>query len=139
MTTGSRVVDALSPTTPDIGAVARSMLGVLAMVAVALAVDSGAAALWVAGAAAIAGAIGLQDSPSGRVPLVIVVSVQMSAAVFLGALAAPHAVMFIAVVGGLVPRRRDAVGARQQRRVWSPPRRRPCWWWRRRYRSRRRP
>ncbi len=98
MTTGSRVVDALSPTTPDIGAVARSMLGVLAMVAVALAVDSGAAALWAAGAAAIAGAIGLQDSPGGRVPLVIAVSVQMSAAVFLGALAAPHAIIFIAVV-----------------------------------------
>ena len=71
MTTGSRVVDALRPTTPDIGAVARSMLGVLAMVAVALAVDSGAAALWAAGAAAIAGAIALQDSPGGRVPLVI--------------------------------------------------------------------
>jgi uncharacterized membrane protein YccC len=98
VTTGSRVVDALRPTTPDIGAVARSLLGVLAMAAVAFAWDSGAAAVWAAGAAAIAGAIALQDSPGGRVPLVVVVSVQMSVAVFIGALAATHAFTFVGVV-----------------------------------------
>jgi uncharacterized membrane protein YccC len=98
VTIGSRVVDALRPTTPDIGAVARSLLGVLAMAAVALAWDAGAVAVWTAGAAAIAGAIALQDSPGGRVPLVIVVSAQMSAAVFVGALVATHTFTFVGVV-----------------------------------------
>ncbi len=98
MTTGSRVVDALRPTAPDIGAVARSLLGVLAMAAVALTWSSGAAGVWTAGAAAIAGAIALQDSPGGRVLLVIAVSGQISAAVFIGALAATHAFTFVGVV-----------------------------------------
>ena len=54
--------------------------------------------MWAAGAAAIAGAIALQDSPGGRVPLVIVVSLQMGAAVFLGALTAAYAFVFVVVV-----------------------------------------
>jgi uncharacterized membrane protein YccC len=94
----TRVVDALRPTAPDIGAVARSLLGVLAMAAVGLVWHSGATAVWAAGAAAIAGAIALQDSPGGRVPLVIFVSAQMSAAVLIGSLAATHAFTFVAVV-----------------------------------------
>ncbi|HEX2285744.1 MAG TPA: FUSC family protein [Mycobacterium sp.] len=98
MTTGSRVVDALRLTTPDIGAVARSMLGLLAMAAVALAWDAGPTAVWAAGASAIAGAVALQDSPGGRVRLVIVVSLQMGAAVLLGALTASYDVAFIGVV-----------------------------------------
>jgi uncharacterized membrane protein YccC len=98
MTTGGRVIDALRLTTPDVGAVARSLLGVLALVAVALAWDSPMAAVWAAGAAAIAGAIALQDSPGGRVPVVIMVSLQMGAAVFLGALTASYNVVFIVVV-----------------------------------------
>lgn len=98
MTAGSRIFDALRPTTPDFGAVGRSLLGVLAVTAVALVWDSGATAVWAAGAAAIAGAIALQDSPGGRVPLVIMVSLQMGAAVFLGALATTHDFTFIALV-----------------------------------------
>jgi len=99
VTTGSRAVDALRLTTPDIGAVSRSALGVLAIAAVALATGSGSTAVWAAAAAAIAGGIALQDSPGGRVPLVIVISIQMGAAVFLGALTASYTVVFIIVVG----------------------------------------
>ena len=98
MTTGGRMIDALRVTTPDVGAVARSLLGVLAMAAVALGSASPSAAVWAAGAAAIAGAIAMQDSPAGRVQLVIVVSLQMGAAVFLGALTASHDVVFLCVV-----------------------------------------
>jgi uncharacterized membrane protein YccC len=92
------MIDALRVTTPDVGAVARSLLGVLAMAAVAVASASPSAAVWAAGAAAIAGAIAMQDSPAGRVPLVIVVSLQMGAVVFLGALTASHNVVFLCVV-----------------------------------------
>ncbi|HKP41821.1 FUSC family protein [Mycobacterium sp.] len=99
MTTGSRAIDALRLTTPDIGAVSRSALGVLAIAAVALATGSGSTAVWAAAAAAIAGGIALQDRPGGRVPLVITISVQMGAAVFLGALTASYTVVFITVVG----------------------------------------
>ncbi len=98
MTTGGRVINALQLTTPDVGAVSRSMLGVLAVVAVAMASGSPSAAVWASGAAAIAGAIGMQDSPAGRVSLVIVVSLQMGAVVLLGALIASYSGVFIAVV-----------------------------------------
>ncbi|MDT5173596.1 MAG: hypothetical protein QOG37_847, partial [Mycobacterium sp.] len=98
MTMGGRVINALQLTTPDVGAVSRSMLGVLAVVAVAVASGSPSAAVWAAGAAAIAGAIAMQDSPAGRVPLVIVVSLQMGAVVLLGALIASYNAVFIAVV-----------------------------------------
>ena len=98
MIDGSRAVDALRLNTPDAGAVARSLLGVLAMAAVALYWNSPMAAVWAAGAAAIAGAIALQDSPGGRVPLVIIVSLQMGAAVFLGALSGSNDVAFVVVV-----------------------------------------
>jgi uncharacterized membrane protein YccC len=98
MTTAGAWGRALQPTAPDVGAVARSMLAVLAMTAVALASASPSAAMWASGAAAIAGAIGMQDSPAGRVPLVIAVSLQLGAVVFLGALTASHSVVFVAVV-----------------------------------------
>jgi uncharacterized membrane protein YccC len=98
VTTASRAVDALRLTTPDVGAVARGMLGVLAMAAVALYWNSPTAAVWAASAAAIAGALALQDSPGGRVPLVITVSLQMGAAVFLGTLTASSNVMFVCAV-----------------------------------------
>jgi uncharacterized membrane protein YccC len=106
MATGSGVITpaggawsrALTLTTPDIGAVSRSLLGVLAIVAVALASASPSAAVWASGAAAIAGAIAMQDSPAGRVPLVIVVSLQLGAVVFLGAVTASYNAVFIAVV-----------------------------------------
>lgn len=99
MTTGSRVFDALRPTTPDVGAVARSLLGVLAIGALALVADSGAAAVWAAAAGAICGAIALQDSPGGRVQIVMVVSLQMAAAVLLGSLTSAYNIAFVVVVG----------------------------------------
>src|SRR3954447_8535494 len=98
VTTAGRVIDSLRLTTPDVGAVSRSLLGVLAMTAVALASAPPSAAVWASGAAAIAGAIAMQDSPAGRVPVVILVSLQMGAAVFLGALTASYNVVFIVVV-----------------------------------------
>jgi uncharacterized membrane protein YccC len=106
MTTGGRLLapagrgwyHALQLTTPDFGAVSRSLLGVLVVAAVALASASPAAAVWAAGAAAIAGAIAMQDRPAGRVPLVIVVSLQLGVVVFLGALTASYSWVFIAVV-----------------------------------------
>jgi hypothetical protein len=106
MATGSGVIAptgrawawALRQTTPDIGAVSRSLLGVLAIAAVALASASPSAAVWASGAAAIAAAIAMQDSPAGRVPLVIVVSLQLGAAVFLGAVTASYDAVFLAVV-----------------------------------------
>src|SRR6478609_2466102 len=106
MTTGIRVITpagrawvrALRLTTPDVGALARSLLGVLAMAAVALASAPPSAAVWASGAAAIAGAIAMQDSPAGRVLLVIVVSLEMGAVVFLGALTASYSVVFLCVV-----------------------------------------
>lgn len=98
MIDGSRAADALRLNTPDAGAVARSLLGVLAMVAVALYWNSPVAAVWAAGAAAIAGAIALQDSPGGRVPLVIVVSFLLGAAVCLGASTGSNDVAFVVVV-----------------------------------------
>lgn len=98
MSIATRIVDALRPTMPDAGAVARSLSAALAMAAIALLWDSGATAVWVMGAAAIAGAVALQDSPGGRITLVIVVSVQMAAAVFVGALTASHDLVFVIVV-----------------------------------------
>jgi uncharacterized membrane protein YccC len=105
VTTGGGVISpgrawtrVLRHTTPDIGAVLRSLLGVLAIAAVALMLASPSAAVWASGAAAIAGAIAMQDSPAGRVPLVIVVSLELGAVVFLGALTAPFSAVFIAVV-----------------------------------------
>lgn len=106
MTTGGGVLApagwawarALRLTTPDVGAVSRSLLGVLAVTAVALASASPSAAVWAAGAAAIAGAIAMQDSPAGRVQLVILVSLQMGFVVFLGAVTASNHVVFIAIV-----------------------------------------
>lgn len=98
VTTDSRIVGALRPTPPDSGAVARSLLGVLGMSALALTAGYGPTAVWVAAAGAIAGAIAMQDSPGGRVPLVIAVSCQMGAAVLLGSLTSAVSVVFVVVV-----------------------------------------
>jgi uncharacterized membrane protein YccC len=97
MPTGSRVFDALKPPSPDIGAVVRSLLGVLAMAILALAIDSGAAAVWTAGAGVVCGAIALQDSPGGRVQLVVIVALQMGAAVLVGASTSAFSILFIVV------------------------------------------
>ena len=68
------------------------------MAAIGLAAESGAAAVWAAGAAAIAGAVALQDGPGGRLPQVIAASMQMGAAVLLGALTSSYDVLFVVVV-----------------------------------------
>ena len=64
-------------TSPDAGAVARSLLGVLAMATVALYLGSPAAAMLAAGAGAIAGASALQETPNRRVSLVVAVSLEL--------------------------------------------------------------
>src|ERR1700759_5587662 len=79
---------ALRPTAVDVGAVSRSVLGVLAIAALGLVSGFPSAAGWASGPAAIAGAIAMQDSPAGRVQLVIMVSLELGAAVFLGSLTA---------------------------------------------------
>lgn len=96
--TGRKVLATVRLTTPDFGAVVRSCVGMVAIAALALAWDSATAAVWAAGAGAVAGAIGLQDSPGGRVPLVVAVSGQMAFAVLLASLASPYNLVFIALV-----------------------------------------
>src|ERR1044072_8915296 len=98
MTTGSRVFGALNPPTPDIGAVVRSLFGVLAMAILALAIDSGAAPVWTAGGGIICGAIALQESPGGPGQLVVIVALQMGGAVLVGALTSAYTIVFIIVV-----------------------------------------
>ncbi|MFV9636820.1 FUSC family protein [Mycobacterium neumannii] len=98
MSTRSRVIEALRPAMPEPWAVVRSLLGVLAVASIALLWDSGAAAVWAAGAGAVAGAVALQDSPGGRIARVLVVAVQMGAAVFLGSLLSSFDVVFIVVL-----------------------------------------
>lgn len=98
MHTGGQAADALRLNTPDAGAVARSLIGVLAVTAVAMAWGSGATAMWTLSAGVIAGAIALQRSPGGRVPLVITGSVELAIAVLLGTIAGRDSPLFIAVV-----------------------------------------
>lgn len=98
MHTGGQAADALRLSTPDAGAVARSLIGVLAVTAVALAWGSGATAMWTLGGGIIAGAIALQRSPGGRVPLVVTGSVELAIAVLLAGLTGGHSPVFIAAV-----------------------------------------
>lgn len=98
MTTASRVFEVLKPPTPDLGAVVRSLLGVLAMAIFALAIGGGAAGVWTAAAGVVCGAIALQDSPGGRVQLVVIVALQMAGAVLVGALTSAYTIVFIVVV-----------------------------------------
>lgn len=80
------------------GAVARSLIGVLAMAAVALWWGSGTTAMWTVSAGVIAGAIALQRSPGGRVPLIVTASLELAVAVLLGVLAGSHSLVFVVVV-----------------------------------------
>lgn len=92
---------ALRPSWPYVGEVARSLLGVLLAIVLALrwSTEVGAAgAVAAGGAAAIAGATALQDSPHGRLPLVIGVSFGVGGAVLAGCLAALHGVVFAVFV-----------------------------------------
>jgi uncharacterized membrane protein YccC len=84
--------------TPDIGAVARSLLGMLAVAAVALYWSSAVSAMWAAGASAIAGSVALRDRPGGRLPVVVIASLELAAAVLLGVLSAPYHPVVVAVV-----------------------------------------
>jgi hypothetical protein len=83
---------------PDNGAVARSLLGVLVLTAVALLWGPAGAATSTAAAGAIAGAIALQDNPLGRIPIVLAVSVELGIAVLAGGLTAGHSVVFVIVI-----------------------------------------
>ena len=83
---------------PDNGGVARSLLGVLLMTAVALLWGPAGAATSTAAAGAIAGAIALQDSPLGRIPIVLAVSVELGVAVLAGGLTAGYSIVFVAVI-----------------------------------------
>jgi uncharacterized membrane protein YccC len=83
---------------PDMGVVFRSLLGVLVVSAVALQWGSGGAAVAAGGSAAIAGATAFQDSPRGRVRLVVAVSFGMGAAALVGSLTAGYTALFVGVV-----------------------------------------
>ncbi|MGB0437685.1 MAG: hypothetical protein ACPGIJ_12040 [Mycobacterium sp.] len=73
------------PVVPDLAAVLRSLLGVMVVAAVAFHWGPAGSATAVTAGAAMAGATALQDSPRGRIPLVVMVSVLMGFAVLLGA------------------------------------------------------
>ncbi|MDZ4269617.1 MAG: FUSC family protein [Mycobacterium sp.] len=85
----------LRPAMPDIGAVLRSLLGVVAVTLFALSWGPPASATATAVAAAVAGATALQDSPRGRILLVVGVSVLMGFAVLLGALTSAYSALFV--------------------------------------------
>lgn len=80
---------------PDLGAVGRSLIGVMLAAIAGLHWGSAGAATAAAGAAAIAGAAALQDSPRGPLVLVSALSVQMGAAVLLGTSTSSYGVLFV--------------------------------------------
>ncbi|GAS95900.1 uncharacterized protein RMCC_2866 [Mycolicibacterium canariasense] len=82
----------------EFGAVARSLLGVLAVAAIALYLGTPGAAVAAGGAAALAGATALQDSPRSRIPIVVTVSVEMAVAVAVGGLTSGWAPLFLVAV-----------------------------------------
>ncbi len=84
-------------TMPDLGAVGRSLLGVLVAAGAGLHWGSAGAATAAAGAAAIAGATALQDRPRGPLRLVGAISLQMGAAVLLGTSTSSYGVLFVLV------------------------------------------
>jgi uncharacterized membrane protein YccC len=96
--TGGQAADALRLSTPDAGAVARSLIGTLMLSALALYAASATAAMWTLGAGVIVGAIALQRSPGGRVPLVVTATVELAIVVLLAVVSGSHNVLFIIVV-----------------------------------------
>ena len=86
------------PAVPDLAAIVRSLLGVVAVAVVALNWGPSGSATAITAAAAIAGATALQDSPRGRILLVVVVSLLMGCAVLLGALASANSMVFVGAV-----------------------------------------
>ena len=108
---------AVRPTLPDIGAVVRSLLGVLIVAGAALHWGGAGTATAAAGAAAIAGAVALQDSPRGRFRLVVCVALAMGAAVLLAASFGRYGLVFAGAGGGVVFRGGDGLGGQRQRRT----------------------
>ncbi|ULN45091.1 FUSC family protein [Mycolicibacterium goodii] len=98
MQTGGPAADALRLSTPDPGAVARSLIGALVMTAAALALAAPPTAMWTLGAGVIAGAVALQRSPGGRVPLVVTASLEMAIVVTLAVLTGAHHLVFVLAV-----------------------------------------
>lgn len=96
----SRMMETVGLTTPGVGAVVRSLSGVLALTALALYAISPTAAMWTTGAGIIAGAIALQDTPGRRLPIVVIASVEVGAAALLGSLTTEHDALFVAAVAG---------------------------------------
>ncbi|MEE9244137.1 MAG: FUSC family protein, partial [Mycobacterium sp.] len=86
------------PAVPDFAAIVRSLMGVVAVAVVALNWGPSGSATAITAAAAIAGATALQDSPRGRILLVVVVSLLMGCAVLLGALASANSMVFVGTV-----------------------------------------
>ncbi len=88
---------ALAPAVPDPGAVLRTLLGVVAIAVAAMHWGPPGSATAAAGAATIAGAVALQDSPRRRIPLVVGTSVVLGVAVGLGASVSAFSPAFVAV------------------------------------------
>ncbi|MBJ7339207.1 FUSC family protein [Mycolicibacterium sp.] len=84
-------------TVPDLGALGRSLLGVMVAAGAGLHWGSAGAATAAAGAATIAGATALQDSPRGPLRLVLAISCQMALAVLLGTSTSSYGVLFVVV------------------------------------------
>lgn len=88
------------PSLPYVSEVARSLVGVLLIATIALQMVSPGAALAAGGAAAIAGAVALQDGGDGRVSTVVGLSAVSGVAVLFGMLSAQIVPLF-AVVAAL--------------------------------------
>lgn len=88
---------ALRPVMPDLAAVLRSMVGVAVIAAIAVRWGPPGSATAAVGAAAIAGATALVDSPRNRVPLVLLVTGLTGLAVLLGALASAYSPVFVVI------------------------------------------
>ena len=86
------------PVVPDLAAILRSLLGVVAVAVAALNWGPAGFASVITAAAAVVGATALQDSPRGRLPLVVAVSLLMGFVVLLGALTSANSVIFVATV-----------------------------------------
>jgi uncharacterized membrane protein YccC len=82
----------------DSGAIARNLVGILAVAAVTLRWGPVGAATVAAGAATIAGAAALQDNPRGPGSRVVALSIAMGSAVAIGALTSAHDAVFVVAV-----------------------------------------
>ncbi|BBZ28685.1 fusaric acid resistance protein [Mycolicibacterium madagascariense] len=83
--------------TPDLGAVGRSLLGVMVAAGAGLTWGAAGAATAAAGSAVIAGVTALQDSPRGPLAVVTATSFEMGAAVLLGTATSSSGVLFVLV------------------------------------------